>query len=97
VFFREANEVVEREAAERWSATPPIFCECSQVGCMERLHVAREEYEHVRSRGDWFIVTPGDEDLTIETVVERHPAFFVVQKVGVAGAVARDEDPREPE
>ena len=68
VFFREANEVVEREAAERWSATPPIFCECSQVGCMERLHVAREEYEHVRSRGDWFIVTPGDEDLTIETV-----------------------------
>jgi hypothetical protein len=94
-FFREANEIIERDAERRLAASPPIICECSQVGCMERVRVVREEYERVRSRGDWFIVTPGHEDLTIEGVMERHPGFVVVQKFGVAGTVARDEDPRE--
>jgi hypothetical protein len=94
VFFREANELLERESTDRGRALHDFICECSSAGCLERLALKTSEYEHVRQRGDWFVVKPGHEDLVVEVVVERHPAFVVVQKTGAEGELARAEDPR---
>ena len=71
-----------------------IICECSSRGCVERLELTNGEYEHVRSRGDWFLVAEGHEDPSIEDVVERHAGYIVVEKQGGAKAIAEAEDPR---
>jgi hypothetical protein len=94
VFFREANELLEREAELYGRRGFEIICECSTAGCVGRMTISRADYEHARSRPEWFIVAPGHEDPSVEDVVERRDVFFLVEKRGVAGAVAREEDPR---
>jgi hypothetical protein len=88
-FFREANEVIEGDGMKQG-----FFCECSSVGCMERLSLSLAEYEHARTQGDWFIVVSEHDDPSVEIVVERNPTHLIVQKIGLAGAIARSEDPR---
>jgi hypothetical protein len=92
-FFRDANELFERDA-QRGRAPWRFICECSSAGCLERVTLTPTEYEHARSNGAWFIVLPKHEDLTVETVIERHVDFSIVEKHGTAGRVAREEDPR---
>ena len=93
-FFREANELMAREAAQRASRHATFLCECSSEGCVDRIELALSVYEHVRSNGDWFALKPGHEIPVVEIVVERHPAYFVVEKQGAAGAISRATDPR---
>jgi hypothetical protein len=88
-FFREANEVIEADGMKQ-----SFLCECSSEGCMERLQLSRAEYEHARAQGDLFIIVPGHEDASVEVVVERTPTHLIVQKIGLAGAIARSDDPR---
>jgi hypothetical protein len=94
VFFREANELLERESVERGRRWQDFICECSWPGCLERLALEIGEYEHARQRGDWFVVKPGHEDPAIEVVVERHPDYLLVEKTGEGAVIARAEDPR---
>lgn len=51
-------------------------------------------YERVRARSRHFLVAPGHEQLEYERVVDQGNGWLVVTKIGVAGAVADDEDPR---
>jgi len=93
-FFRRSNELLVQDAARAGSSLTDIICECSSLGCLKRLDVTLEEYEHVRSDSNWFLVAKGHEDPSIEEVVEQHPEYVVVEKhIGGAG-VARAEDPR---
>jgi hypothetical protein len=94
MFFRDANELAEREAAHRGVSADVFICACSSRGCLARLAVANDVYERVRDQPDWFVVKPGHEDLSVEVVVERYPDFYVIQKLGAAGEVARAENPR---
>jgi hypothetical protein len=93
-FFRKGNEIKERDAALWGSEKCDFICECSSLGCMTRLRLTRSEYEHVRAKGNRFVVYPGHEDETVEVVVETHPAYLVIEKQGEAGDVARATDPR---
>jgi hypothetical protein len=93
-FFREANELLRREADRQGRAASRFICECSTVGCLERIAVTRDEYEQARRNGAWFVVAPGHEDPSIEVVVQRNKRFYVVEKRGTAGAQARADDPR---
>ena len=93
-FFRKGNEIKERDAALWGSEKCDFICECSSLGCMTRLLLTRTEYEHIRAKGDRFAVHPGHEDPSVEIVVERFPAYFVIEKQGEAGDVARETDPR---
>jgi hypothetical protein len=53
------------------------------------------EYGHVRAEGNHFIVcSRGHEDSSVEEIIERHPTHVVVEKQGVAGAIARSDDSR---
>ena len=89
VFFREANELVEREGVERGSYSRQFICECSVTGCLERITLTIEEYERVHSNSAWFMVVPGHEDPSVESVVEDHERYLVVEKHGPAGDEAR--------
>ena len=71
-----------------------FICECSQLDCVERISLTLAEYGHVREEGDRFAIVAGHEELEIEQVIEKFEEYWIVEKVGVAGEVARDADPR---
>ena len=93
-FFRDSNEFLARDAAGQRQEKCDFICECSTLGCVERVLLTRSEYEQVRQRGDRFVLVPGHLDPSIEVVVERYPAYVVIEKRGLAGVVARADDPR---
>ena len=65
-------------------------CECSEVGCGERIRLSGSEWQEVRSRGNRFAVAPGHVTAEVETVVAEYPHFWLVEKAGKAGDVAED-------
>jgi hypothetical protein len=71
-----------------------IFCECGHSRCPARLRVDHTTYERVRTVSEHFFVSPGHQVQDVEAVVEQHDGFLVVEKEGLAGAVARDTNPR---
>ena len=91
--FREVNERVE-ELAERLDVDAEVVCECSRVDCTTRLRVPVDEYERVRAHGRRFVVAAGHEQPAYERVIDERSGWLVVEKVGEAGEVAGEEDPR---
>jgi len=91
--FREINERVE-EIGTAVEAPTEFVCECARTDCAERLDVPLGVYEQVRARSRQFLVAPGHEQLKYERVVDQGDGWLVVTKIGVAGEVAEDEDPR---
>ena len=71
-----------------------FICECSTSGCFERLSLTLDEYERVRQDGTHFLLADGHEDIEIEQVIAHGDEYVVVEKDGVAGIVAEDDDPR---
>jgi hypothetical protein len=93
--YREVNERV-MEVAEKFEAEGlEALCECSDAGCTGTLPITMTEYALVRSRGSRFALIPGHEDPAIERVVEHNERFLVVEKIGEAGEVAEELNPRE--
>ena len=93
--FRALNENIRGLASGLHGQEPFEFiCECSTVGCFERLSLTLTEYERVRQDGTHFLLAEGHEDIEIEQVIARHDGYVVVEKDGVAGLVADDGDPR---
>jgi hypothetical protein len=91
--FREINERAE-EISTAVEGPPVFICECARIECTERLDVPLDIYEQVRARSRHFLVAPGHERLEYERVVDQGDGWLVVTKIGVAGDVAEDEDPR---
>jgi hypothetical protein len=93
--FRALNENIRSLASKLGPGAPYEFiCECSTSGCFERLSLTLEEYERVRQDGTHFLLADGHEDIEIEQVIAQKAAYVVVEKDGVAGLVAADDDPR---
>jgi hypothetical protein len=93
--FREINEGIRRGRWPGEDDLPSSFrCECASLGCTEMLTVSFQDYERIRNHPRHFIVAPGHERLEVEVVVERQPAYLVVQKVAKAGQGADATDPR---
>ena len=96
--YREVNERV-REMNEAFDALLPIgewICECANDECFDKIEMTHEEYESVRAGERRFFVKPDDGHVVSEAelVVERHERYWVVEKIGLAGAIAEREDPR---
>jgi hypothetical protein len=91
--FREINERAE-ELATAVTGPTEFVCECARTDCTERLDVPLDTYEQVRARSRHFLVAPGHEQLQYERVVDQGDGWLVVTKIGIAGEVAEDEDPR---
>ena len=98
--FREVNERVAEIAmhfVEGGSDTEGVdfACECGSADCSEPIPMTVGEYEAVRAEPTHFAVAPGHERREIESVIERYPSYFVVEKSDEdAQEVARETDSR---
>lgn len=87
--FREVNDRIEDAAAELGVPGEASFvCECSDAACTDMVSMSLSEYNEVRSVGRRFATLPGHEDPSVEHVVARTERFSVVEKIGIAGAIA---------
>ena len=96
--YREVNGRV-REMNEAFDAFLPLgewICECANEECFETIEMTHEEYEVVRAGGTRFFVKPDDAHVfpEAEITTERRERYWIVEKVGVAAAIAQREDPR---
>jgi hypothetical protein len=97
--FREQNEHVKPSNAAYTWVDPPVpdwSCECGWKNCSEPVRLSVAEYNAVRATPTHFLVVPDEGHVApdAERVVERHPRYWVIEKVGVAAAVAVESDPR---
>ena len=92
--FREVNEnIADLEESFGEAASGPVYiCECANADCTERLTVEPAAYRRVRESPRWFLLLPGHEIPQIERVVERHPRYLVVEKLGASGDIAEQAD-----
>jgi hypothetical protein len=91
--FRAANRELEQATEEAGGdGVLDVLCECGQEGCSGLIRLTVAEYDGVHSQDDRFIVVPGHENPTIETVVERLEAYLVVDKFGEAEEIAEESE-----
>jgi hypothetical protein len=94
--FRNINEgiaeAVEHSRTVR-SSSVVFVCECANVSCTQALELTLDEYHRVRADATHFVVAPGHVDHDIENLVRDDERYLVVEKMGVAGAVAEATDP----
>jgi hypothetical protein len=78
--FREVNERIGQLAnGSDVGGHDSYICECGNAGCTEAMELSRAEYEAVRRHPNRFAVRPNHENPVMETVVERHGRYSVVE------------------
>jgi hypothetical protein len=92
--FRAANERIEAGAERaRFFGAVPFICECPRLRCTEIVRMAFEAYEDIRANPVRFFTVPGHQDIAqaagAALVVEERDGYVLLDKVGVAGEVAR--------
>ena len=95
--FRAANErMAGWEERDRLEAVELYFCECADPTCTQKVRLGGPDYERVRSDPTHFFVVRGHEVADVETVLESHPDWVVVEKAeSEARDVAEERDPRQ--
>ena len=93
--FRDLNERVADVGdripdEEMWH----FVCECARTDCVELVVLTRTEYGAIRRMPTWFPIKPGHDDPLIEHVVEVNERYAVADKIGDAGRLAAELDPR---
>jgi hypothetical protein len=95
-FFREVNERVQQIAVEFGddACAVDFLCECADERCTASLSLTLEEYERLRDNPRHFAVVADSGHVVpdVEHVVERYDSYWVVKKLGAAGAVATELD-----
>ena len=93
--FREVNEAITRGLWPHDAQRQIAFrCECARLDCNSPVRVTLPDYEEVRAHPRRFLLAPGHEIVDAERVIEKHPAYVVVEKHREAGAVAERIEPR---
>jgi hypothetical protein len=95
--YRKVNEAIERGLWPGEGQELVRFrCECSRLSCNSMVEMTVGDYEAVRADSRRFLVCQGHELAEVDTVVQRHAAYLVVEKRGIAGVEAEESDPRRP-
>lgn len=96
--FREISERIEdlNEGSGLGLSVGEWICECANDTCTERVSMTTDEYESVRKDGTRFFVATSDEHVwhEVELVVARNERYWIVEKIGQAGVMAKAADPR---
>ncbi|HZQ02996.1 MAG TPA: hypothetical protein VFA88_03160 [Gaiellaceae bacterium] len=93
MLFRVLNEQLKPILAR--SGEPPSFvCECSRGDCRERIALAHDEYADVRAHAAHFAIKPGHDFAEIERIVHENGRFAVVEKIGQAGEITKNDHAR---
>ena len=93
--FREANEQIEAGAVSIGHAGKiPFICECANEACTAIVRLTLDDYETVRMHPQRFFVCPQHESVAVMAgaarVVARRGGLVILDKVGVAGEIARE-------
>ena len=89
--FREVNERIREITASQGVPLDErvLFqCECGRIDCHEQIELSLAEYEAVRAREHQFLVLPGHEIGSVETVERGNERYLVVRKHGEAAEAA---------
>lgn len=70
------------------------FCECADPACRDRVSMTKTDYEHVRSDPCHFFIIPGHEVPDIETVVETHDGWIMIEKDSEVSDIVESYDRR---
>ncbi len=98
------NEAMFRTANERmagWDelhsadAVEHYFCECADEGCRQKVGLRKADYERVRSNSRRFFVALGHEIPDVETVIEKHEGWAVIEKDPEVTETVASLDPRQ--
>jgi hypothetical protein len=93
--FRAANErMAEWEERDRSDATELYFCECADPECNQKVRLHGSDYERVRSDPCHFFVVPGHEIPDVETVLESHEEWVLIEKDSEVSEIVEATDPR---
>ena len=87
--FREVNEQIHK-LEDQFGGNPVtrFICECARRECTTRVEATLAEYRAVRAEPTHFLVQRGHVDPEHERVVRSTDRFSVVEKIGIAGALA---------
>lgn len=94
--FRAANEAataaVDVFRGDGGDRNVEVMCECALDECNEMLSISSDEYRHVRSHARWFVVRPDHVVAQVESLVEDHGDWWIIEKdPGPGAAVAEQE------
>lgn len=80
--FRDINERLRGDLEPLTGEAEPLrfVCECGNASCRDAIAIPVGEYRAVRAHPLHFAVAPGHEIPDLETVIERHGAYFVIEK-----------------
>ena len=93
--FRAANErMADWEERHEEDEIELYHCECAELGCREKVPMGKADYERVRADSSHFIVVPGHEKPVVETVIESHDKWSVIEKDPEVQAIVEQTDPR---
>jgi len=88
---RRINDRIEYQRPRNGESADSFICECVRVDCGGILDLSIGEYTLVRSHPRRFVVLPGHDEPAIESIVEVHPGYVVVEKRGEAARIAEAE------
>ena len=92
--FRDVNERLAAAEVPAEGELLSFLCECADIDCLQPVELARREYEAVRSDGAQFVIAPDHAITDLERVVLQTDRYWVAKKLGGAGAIAEELDPR---
>jgi hypothetical protein len=93
--FRTINERIEEGAKQHGvDQSLPFHCECCNESCLEKIELPPAEYDRIAAHIERFVLVPGHERADVESVVEQHSSYLVVEKTGEARAEIEREHPR---
>ena len=94
IAYNEAWSRALNEKQAEWgggeSAMTGFRCECWKRDCDERLPLSASDWATARAEPNRFAVAPDHVAKNIEVVVTTHPEFWIVEKLGEAGRIAKD-------
>jgi hypothetical protein len=96
--YRQVNERIEDISSGFAEITGEfsIVCECGDLACTDQVPVPHDVYERTRATPVRFIVKPGHVIPDVETVIESHAAFSIIEKTAPdARRVAAETDTRD--
>jgi hypothetical protein len=93
--FRVGNERMAQWEERHEEGEPERYmCECADADCREKIELTYSQYEYVRSDSRWFVVVPGHEVPDVETVIDRHEGWNLIEKDPEVADVVEETDPR---
>lgn len=92
--FRQVNDRLHILSVIDGASEPleRFVCECERANCSLIVELTANEYRTVRSDGARFLVYPETQHTSpeVESVVEQHERYWVVEKRGEAGEAAEE-------